>query len=174
LGLGFDTFFPATSHSPRKAGRRFIKPASTFLKRGTLPIPLRTNRICRYAYCLWSFFQKKLGGADGYCTFGTMSLLCPNPAEVRLNREAEAARRHVRFSHKAGNRACLCDRFTNARHGRQAAKARLFRARANSSTPLLENIRTLLPPGRLIHHCMPFALWYGRKRANIGYGQRGL
>jgi hypothetical protein len=58
LGLGFDTFFPARSHSPREAGRRFIRLASTFLKRGILPIPLRTNRICRYAYCLWSFFQK--------------------------------------------------------------------------------------------------------------------
>jgi len=42
-----------------EGGRATVyKPASTFLKRGTLPIPLRTNRICRYAYCLWSFFRK--------------------------------------------------------------------------------------------------------------------
>ena len=58
VGPGFDTFFPARSHSPREAVRRFIKPVNTFLKRGTSRILLRTNRICRYAYCLWRFFQK--------------------------------------------------------------------------------------------------------------------
>jgi hypothetical protein len=58
VGLGFVTFFPASSHSQRVAGRRSIKLASTSLKREISRIPPRTKRMSRYAFYLWRCFLR--------------------------------------------------------------------------------------------------------------------
>ena len=77
----------------------------------------------------------------------------------------------VRFVPIADNPARLFDHFT--RRGSRRSHRSLELA-LNSSTPLRENTRTQLPPDRLIHHCIPFVLLYGRKRAKIDLGSWGL
>ena len=191
MGLGFDTFFPARSHSPREAGRRFIKLASTFLKRGTLPIPLRTNRTCRYAYCLWRFFRK-IGRRRRllHLRHNESLRMCPNPLKLacigrhrpRVAMPASDKSGHSRARLKcplsapeADNRAHLCDHFTSVRASPAASKiTALFEPALTRRHRCSKTCGSSYHRDRLIHHCMPIALWYGRKRANIGYGQRGL
>jgi len=72
------------------------------------------------------------------------------------------------------NRACYSITSPAPGHRQQPRSHRSLELALNSSTPLLENSRAQLPPDRLIHHFMPFALWYGLKRAKVDPGSGGF